>query len=90
MASAHTQHDLRREMSRVAHSARQASTAKIAYSVRCPHFRIRKTTECSVSSPIRGNSHLSNGPNIFDECSNDIASPDAEKMRTIQAATRPQ
>ena len=65
-------------------SARQSSAAKIAYSVRCPSFRMIIWIKFSVAQEICGLIHRKNGTRKREVCSADKISVEPTKISAIQ------
>src|SRR5438552_18455662 len=68
-------------------NARNRKAARIAYSVRCAHLRMKSWIVATAGSEISSASQRRNGTRNRDVCSADIKSVEPTKIKVIQSRT---
>ena len=69
--------------------ARLARNARMAYSVKCPAFRVRKCTAANRASLRLGKSHNSMGRTTVEVLAAENSSVDANEMKSIHNTSGP-
>src|SRR5439155_25461980 len=71
-------------------NARKRRAARIAYSARWAHLRMRSWIVAIAASEISGANHRRNGTRNRDVCSADVKSVEPTKIKIIQSRTESQ